>query len=241
MIGPKKMVKKEIAKPSHPSRRDFVKGMAVGAGALALSPLLRRQAEAIDFDTYAMKAVLRGVKVEGGRVSYDFRKCTGCRICEVTCAYYNFKEVNPSKSRIKIHTYQPTVFVGVVCQQCVDRPCFEACPVEPDKDGRKAIYEHPEGKGIEVNRDRCIQCGKCVEACATQRNGSLRMTGENYPDACTLCGGDPQCVKKCPEDALWTVPRTTDGMYTAKKPDHLAKQYIEALYGEPKTIVDNWK
>ncbi len=245
MIDPRKKGKKEESEPreriSNPTRRDFVKGMAVGAGALALSPLLRGRAEAIDFDVFAIKQALRGEKVAAGRVSFDYRKCTGCRICEMTCAYYNYGEVNPAKSRIKIYTYQPTAFVGVVCQQCADRPCINACPVEPDKDGRRALYEDPNTRALAVNRDRCIQCGKCVEACTTQRNASLRMTGEDYPDGCTLCGGDPQCVKKCPEDALSVLPRTTDGMYAAKQADVLAEEAIETLYGGPKTIVDNWK
>ena len=241
MIDSKKRVKKETPKFSNPSRRDFVKGMAIGAGALALTPVLRRQAEAIDYDTFALKQSLRGEKVAGGRVSFDYRKCSGCQVCEVTCAYYNHKEVNPSKSRIKIYTYQPTIFVGIVCQQCGDRPCITACPVDPDKDGRKALYEDPKSKALAVNRDTCIQCGKCAKACTAQRNGSIRGSEGEYPDVCTLCGGDPQCVRKCTQDALSVLPRTTDGKYAAKKADYLAKEYIEALYGGPKTIVDNWK
>jgi Fe-S-cluster-containing hydrogenase component 2 len=241
MIDSKKKAKKETPKLSNPTRRDFVKGVAIGAGAVALSPLLRKQAEAIDFETFGLKQALRGEKVAGGRVSFDYRKCTGCNTCEVTCAYYNFNEVNPSKSRIKIYTYQPTVFVGIVCQQCGDRPCINACPVEPDKDGRRALYENPKSKALAVNHDRCIQCGDCAKACAAQRNGNLTMTEEDYPDACTLCGGDPQCVRKCPQGALSVMPRTTDGMYAAKSADYLAKLYIETLYGGPKTIVDNWK
>ena len=246
MIDPKKMLKGETPekesklkeKLSNPTRRDFVKGVAVGAGALALSPLLLRQAEGIDIDVFAMKPSIRGEVVAAGRISHDYRKCTGCRVCEMACAYYNFKEVNPFKSRIKIYTYQPTVFVGIVCQQCGDRPCINACPVEPDKDGRRALYEDPNTKALAVDRDRCINCGKCVEACATQRNGSLTMTEEDYPDACILCG---ECVKQCPEDALGILPRTTDGKYAAKKADLLASEAIETLYGGPKTIVDNWK
>lgn len=241
MIDSKKKTKKETSKLSAPTRRDFVKGMAIGAGALALSPLLSRQAEAIDFETFPLKQALRGEKVAGGRISFDYRRCTGCNVCEMTCAYYNFNEVNPAKSRIKIYTYQPTVFVGIVCQQCGDRPCIDVCPVEPDKDGRRALYEDPKTKALAVNRDRCINCGKCVEACATQRNGSLRMNEEDYPDACTLCGGDPECVRKCPFDALSVLPRTTDGKYAAKNADLLAEEAIETLYGGPKTIVDNWK
>ena len=221
------------------SRRDFLKGMAVGAGTMALGSLTSRQADAVDIDTFPMKQALRGEKVVGGRISHDYRKCVGCRVCELACAIYNHQEVNPFKSHIKIYTYQPTVFVGVVCQQCGDRPCIEACPVEPDQDGRRALYEDPETKALAVDGDRCIHCGSCVEACGTHRNGNLRMNEEGQPDGyCTLCGGDPQCVRKCPQDALSVVPRTTDGRYAAKKADYLAEEYIETLYGGPRTVID---
>lgn len=249
MIDPKKMKNKEdsqegsepMKKFSKPNRRDFLKGMAVGAGAIALSPVLTKQAEAIDVDVIPMKPSIRGEKVAAGKLDHDPRECVGCRICEVTCAYYNDGEVNPAKSRIKIYTYQPTIFVGIACQQCGDRPCVNSCPVEPDADGRRALYEDPKTKALAVNKDRCISCGKCVDACATNRNGNIRMGEDNKPAGfCILCG---ECVKMCPQDALGILPRTTDGKYGAKPADMLAKEAIETIYGGPKTIIENvkWK
>lgn len=243
MFDPKKMVNEENPKEekkvdkrfSTPNRRDFLKGMAIGAGAVALSPIMTRKADAIDIDVFAMKPSIRGEAVAAGRISHDPRKCTGCRVCEMACAMKNHGEINPFKSRIKIYTYQPTVFVGIVCQQCGDRPCIAACPVEPEK----ALYEDPKTKALAVNTDTCINCGKCVEACETQRNGNLRMNDEERPDGfCTLCG---ECVKQCPENALGILPRTTDGKYAAKPADLIAKDAIDTIYGGPKTIVDNWK
>ena len=243
MFDPKKMLNEEdpkeekelIKKFSTPNRRDFLKGMAIGAGAIALSPIMSKKADAMDIDVFAMKPSIRGEVVAAGRISHDPRKCTGCRVCEMACAMKNHGEINPFKSRIKIYTYQPTVFVGIVCQQCGDRPCIAACPVEP----KKALYEDPKTKALAVNTDTCIGCGKCVEACETQRNGNLRMNDEERPDGfCTLCG---ECVKMCPENALGILPRTTDGKYAAKPADLIAKDAIDTIYGGPKTIVDNWK
>lgn len=222
-----------------PSRRDFLKGMAVGAGAAALSPLMPKKSGAVDIDVFAMKPSIRGENVVGGRISHDPRKCVGCRVCEVACAWKNHGEVNPYKSRIKIYTYQPTVFVGIVCQQCGDRPCINACPVDPDQDGRRALYEDPTTKALAVNVDRCINCGQCVDACESERNGNLRMNESDIPDGnCVLCG---ECVKQCPQNALGIMPRTTDGKYAAKNADVLAAEAIDTIYGGPKTIVDNWK
>ncbi|MDM8543242.1 twin-arginine translocation signal domain-containing protein [Desulfococcaceae bacterium HSG9] len=222
-----------------PNRRDFLKGMAVGAGAVALSPIMPGQAKAVDIDVFAMKPSIRGEKVIGGRISHDPRKCAGCRVCEVACAMKNHGEVNPFKSRIKIYTYQPTVFIGVVCQQCGDRPCIEACPVEPDKEGRKALFEHPETKALAVDTERCENCNQCVEACESERNGNLRLNEDETPDGfCLLCG---DCVKKCPQNALSLFPRTTDGKYASRNADVMAKEAIESIYGGYKTVMDNFK
>jgi NAD-dependent dihydropyrimidine dehydrogenase PreA subunit len=110
--------------------------------------------------------------------------------------------------------------------------------VEPDADGRRALYEDPDTKALAVN-DRCIKCGKCIEACETQRNGNLKPNDEGGPRGfCILCG---ECVAQCPQNALGILPRTTDGRYAAKPADQLAKWAIDTLYGGPKTIRENFK
>jgi len=247
----KKMAKKETPEEgselgkriSAPTRRDFLKGLAIGAGGLALSSLLVKETtEAIDLDYFPLEQVAQGQKVVGGRIVHDYRICTGCQTCELTCAMANHQEVNPSKSRIKIYRYEPRVHIGIVCQQCMDRPCVNACPVEPDKDGRRALYEDPKTKALALNTARCLKCGNCVEACKSNRNGNLYQNAQGYPDGfCTLCQGDPKCVKQCPFNALMVVPRTTDGMYAAKPASVLAQWAIDTLYGGPKMIIDNWK
>ena len=129
--------------------------------------------------------------------------------------------------------------MGIVCQQCGDRPCIDACPVEPDKDGRRALDEDKETNALAVDEKRCINCGKCVEACKNERNANLRLSENEFPAGnCVLCG---ECVKQCPQNALGILPRTTDGKYAAKKADLIAQEAIETIYGGPKTIVDNWK
>ena len=89
---------------------------------------------------------------------------------------------------------------------------------------------------------RCINCGNCTNACKEKRNGNIYLNSKSIPDGyCTLCNGDPQCVKECPWDALWHEPIVTDGMYSNKGPDVLAKWAIDVLYGGPKMIIDDIK
>ena len=47
--------------------------------------------------------------------------------------------------------------------------------------------------------EKCVLCQACVAACPIA--GSLRVF-EGELLKCDLCGGDPQCVKYCPTDAL---------------------------------------
>ena len=227
-----------------PTRRDFLKGLAIGAGGLALAPMLPKgTSEAIDLDVFPMKQADQGQKIAGGRIVHDFRKCTGCQTCEMACANFNEKVVNPSRSRIKIYRYEPAVFIGIICQQCGDRPCVNACPVEPDKDGFRALYVNPKTQALAVNVARCINCGNCTNACKENRNGNIYLNSKSIPDGyCTLCNGDPQCVRECPWDALWHQPvAATDGRYSNKGPDVLAKWAIDILYGGPKMIIDDVK
>jgi Fe-S-cluster-containing hydrogenase component 2 len=250
VFDPKEKEKKEIQEEESdliqrlktPTRRDFLKGLAIGVGGLALAPLIPKgTTEAIDLDYFPMKQYSQGQKIEGGHIFHDYRACVGCQTCEMACAMANHKEVNPSKSRIKIYTYQPAVFIGIVCQQCGDRPCINACPVEPDAQGRRALYES-KAKSLAVNVARCINCGNCVEACKSSRNGNIYLNAKGNPDGfCTLCNGDPQCVKQCPQNALTHITSVTDGMYGSKPADVLAQWAIQTLYGGPKMIIDNWK
>jgi len=52
---------------------------------------------------------------------------------------------------------------------------------------------------LEINREECIGCGACVEACPF---GSLRLDEENIAvvdETCTACGA---CISECPVEAL---------------------------------------
>lgn len=135
-------------------------------------------------------------------------KCTGCKGCELACSYANEKVFNPSMSRIAAITFLegkyplPYNFVST-CRQCADAPCLTVCPV-------KAIrrMKDPTGRVV-VDRDSCIGCGKCVNACPFGAMLFSRETKKVFK--CELCGGDPACAKICPSGAL---------VYTQVRPFH---------------------
>ena len=70
---------------------------------------------------------------------------------------------------------------------------MEACPVD-------AIKRDPETTAVVVDKEICIGCGDCVEACPF---GYMHL--DDYLQTatkCDLCGGNPKCVQVCMARAL---------------------------------------
>jgi anaerobic carbon-monoxide dehydrogenase iron sulfur subunit len=126
-------------------------------------------------------------------------KCTGCKSCELACSFANEKVLNPSGSRIAAITFLegkyplPYNFVST-CRQCADAPCLAICPV-------KAIGRvDDQTKRVFVDKDACIGCGKCIDACPFGAMRYVKETKKAYK--CELCGGKPACAAICPSGAL---------------------------------------
>jgi len=73
----------------------------------------------------------------------------------------------------------------------------------------------------------------CAEACKTQRVGVIIPNPvTNQPERmCTLCGGDPQCVKNCPFGALSYVEVDTAREHYGMYPDAVAGELSMRYYG----------
>ena len=162
----------------------------------------------------------------GGVIIPDPSLCIGCLTCEVACSEVHKAAGLSGLARIRVYrrssvTVDPQViaqfgnrgqFFQDVCVQCPDAPCVAVCPV-------KALDVNPSTGARVINRDTCIACGKCEQAClfptppesqavAPERVGQrARITYDsalNVFTKCDLCSFRPQgpaCIERCPVNA----------------------------------------
>lgn len=135
------------------------------------------------------------------RVVLDLDRCIECKSCLAACYYWhqeieilNFVGIGPA-------------LLPLVCRQCTDPACVEACPAEA------MVLDE---RGI-VSRAmlRCRGCGSCVGACPFGVL-SIEMI-DHHVAKCDLCADrmeqdkPPRCVAVCPTGALrFETPEQTE-------------------------------
>ncbi|MEM4497473.1 MAG: 4Fe-4S dicluster domain-containing protein [Nitrososphaerota archaeon] len=121
-------------------------------------------------------------------------RCTGCQRCVLACSYAHAQSFSPSKSRIWVMRAKRKIDYPVFCNQC--GLCINACPTG-------ALYRDAKTRAVIIDENKCIGCGFCVGACPW---GLIILDpGIKKAIKCDLCGGNPACVKECPEKALLFV------------------------------------
>ncbi len=138
------------------------------------------------------------------RISIDKERCIGCFACEVACKQEYRLPVGPRL--IQVVTSGPKMvgrrlrmdFVPMVCTQCGDPACLNACPED-------AIYKREDGIVL-IDEDACTGCKLCIDACPL---GAMQYLPEkSIAVKCTYCaaridtGKLPSCVLCCPTHAL---------------------------------------
>ncbi len=125
----------------------------------------------------------------------DFDRCTGCEACVDACSGHRTGSYSEKASCIRLLEDKPrTVFIPLVCEQCREHPCVDACPVE--------AIQYDSGLSIFlVHDDLCTACGSCEEVCPYQGIFVIEETALK----CDLCGGEPACVNICYPRALQFV------------------------------------
>lgn len=90
-------------------------------------------------------------------------------------------------------------YVSIACNHCENPACVKVCPT-------KAHYKRAEDGLVVIDRDKCIGCGMCAQACpygAPQLDEKARKMMK-----CDGCldrlekGGAPICVEACPQRAI---------------------------------------
>jgi Fe-S-cluster-containing hydrogenase component 2 len=161
-------------------------------------------------------------------IARDYLKCSGCRRCEIVCSLSHEGKIWPEASRVRVFMLIPGVEIPHLCVQCHDYPCVEVCPT-------KALSVSPKTEAVLVDKEKCIACGKCIEACP----GKIPFIHptDDYAVICDLCGGKPKCIKAC-KDGGWNALEKTKKVDThtfklyAKTPEEITRQVAARLYGE---------
>ncbi len=133
----------------------------------------------------------------------DHTACIGCHACTVACKAENAVPVGNFRTAVK-YTEQgkfPQIrrhFLVQRCNHCSDAPCVTICPVN-------ALEKRIDGI-VDVDRDACIGCRTCMQACpydAIYLNEDLGAV-----EKCHFCahrvdrGLEPACVTVCPVGAI---------------------------------------
>jgi ferredoxin len=109
----------------------------------------------------------------------------------LACAIEKFKEVNPSKSLLRIEARFPAPgdYRIHLCDQCGE--CADACPED--------AIQLQDGVFI-VDPDACTGCMICLDVCP--RDVMFEQKHSDVPVKCDLCG---ECARTCPRDAIVLV------------------------------------
>lgn len=135
------------------------------------------------------------------RVYVNEKWCLACHLCEINCAFAqtgkddmaralkNVK-INPN---IRIEEKNGICF-AVSCRHCENPLCVKACI-------SGALHKEKDG-AVVINKEKCVGCQSCVLVCPY---GAIAPSDTGVAQKCELClakGGEPQCVKGCPNLAI---------------------------------------
>ena len=156
-------------------------------------------------------------------LTIDLHKCTGCRNCELACSAAHTNSFNPRRSRIQILKDEVrNLVVPMVCLQCEDPLCEQACP-------NSAISYNERGILV-VDSKVCIGCMNCITECIY---GGIEIDpGTLKAVKCDLCSGDPACMKACEYGAISLVEAKEEGLKTRRAGIDIAYQTIGMKTGE---------
>ena len=148
-----------------------------------------------------------GARMDQRTILIDTSRCDACGRCELACAVFRSSkskrlcaalgETPSPASRLKVQTL-PTGAMPVLCLNCRQAPCVDACPVGAmQRDADDLVF---------VDEARCVGCWMCVMVCPF---GAITPSFEDdLAIKCDRCRemDAMACVTACPTGALASVP-----------------------------------
>ena len=181
------------------SRRSLIKGAAVAGAVLAGGGVCLAATEPA-----------RAADESASPIQYGFwintANCVGCFNCIDACIHAN--KTKRGKDRMTYHVIESASgerrrFL-TPCMHCTDPACAKVCPAGAITKG--------EGGIVSVDKDRCIGCKYCFQACPF----SVPKYTSKGMDKCDCCltsgvavGEQTNCAKACKYDALHYGPIET--------------------------------
>lgn len=149
----------------------------------------------------------------------DVSKCSGCRMCELSCAFNKEKRVAPHMGRVNVFSdWENGLSAPVVCAQCVEALCMKACPTG-------ALSRDNATNAVIVSDKLCIGCRQCTVACPF--GGVVFSAQKKKILKCDLCDGQPVCVTFCPTGAIKYEEPQKYGLSKRRSVADKALHYIE--------------
>ncbi len=249
------------------SRREFLVGSGAGVAGLVIGGVVGSQVIGKPATPVAEAPVAEepaegeaSPYKAGYNLVFDPVQCTGCNLCAVACAEKYAAFLHPEETanvmnlefaRIRPMRFQYVDVVNV-CSYCQlyewaegssQFPCEAVCP-------EGAIISVPEGEGEAgyygmgykwVDREKCLgidKCWRCAEICEDQFASGMSFDPiDRKAQVCSRCGGDPECVKACPEPgALQWVPAARNGRYFANSPSDYAELLFRKIYNHVREL-----
>lgn len=172
-------------------------GIQVATGALAVSQVMAAP------KNFKPECTNRGItpdRLPNSRawLVTDPTTCVGCRTCEIVCSLSHDDICQPNIARIHtvydpLHSLNKLCVMPNECKQCNMADCYLACEYDA------LVLDKKTGARV-IDPEKCQACGECFEACPWDM--VVYNEAKDVYTKCDLCGGDPQCVKYCPAEAI---------------------------------------
>ncbi|MHB1394721.1 MAG: 4Fe-4S dicluster domain-containing protein [Clostridia bacterium] len=118
------------------------------------------------------------------------KDCTGCNLCRLICSYKKENEFNIGKSRISFTEQDEYGFMQIICRNCEEAPCMDACPA--------GAISRRNDNYVVLDEKKCVHCNMCVMVCPF----NAISPSEHFNYKCDTCSGEECCAKVCAHGAI---------------------------------------